>query len=313
MANSHSKNVRPPLPPPPSSPEATPTADTEILRVYRSIIPIHSVNAPPRKRGSILNAGEGTSVVQAKRPNVEVFGASAAESELWDIIGGSDTTPPTDVEAAKRLKTKAGKTMYALTVTIEDEFLQRIKNAKTPKEAWDTLAMIFTKKTDARLQRLENENVTISQYFSKVKSLSDEISKSDLENAIIETRMRRIIVHGLRPEYQGIITATWGRPKESTSKSQRQNKQTRGFNNWQMEKCYNCRKKGHYARDCWYKKAKGNIATSSQNQKDEEEVSDFETSYVVKETNQQEELVTCQSNKEEEITLATVNEKLVDY
>ena len=134
--------------------------------------------------------------------------------ELWDIIGGSDTTPPTDAEAAKRWKVRAGKAMYALTVTVEDEFLQRIKNAKTPKEAWDTLAIIFTKKNDAILQRLENDllsisqrNMTINQYFSKVKSLSDEISKLDPENAITEKRIRRIIIHGLRPEYKGIITA----------------------------------------------------------------------------------------------------------
>ncbi|KAH0724452.1 hypothetical protein KY285_000281 [Solanum tuberosum] len=143
--------------------------------------------------------------------------------ELWDIIGGSDTTPPTDAEAAKRWKVKVGKAMYALTVSIEDEFLQRIKNAKTPKEAWDTLATIFTKKNDVRLQRLENEllsisqrNMTISQYFSKVKYLSDEITKLDPENAITETRMRRIIVHGLRPEYKGIITATRGWATEPT-------------------------------------------------------------------------------------------------
>ncbi|KAH0650219.1 hypothetical protein KY284_030131 [Solanum tuberosum] len=80
-----------------------------------------------------------------------------------------------------------------------------------------------------------------------------------------------------------------------------------------MEKCYNCGKKGHYARDYWYKKAEGNVATSSQNQKDEEEIWDFETSYAVEETNHQEELVTYHSNKEEEIAFTTVSEKLVDY
>ncbi|KAH0761218.1 hypothetical protein KY290_017291 [Solanum tuberosum] len=91
MANSHAKNVplRPRPPPPPFSPtpsspcvrkESTPTVDTEILGVYRSSAPIHSVNTPPRKKGNMLNAGEGTSVVRAKRPNVETFGAAAAES-----------------------------------------------------------------------------------------------------------------------------------------------------------------------------------------------------------------------------------------
>ncbi|KAG5615674.1 hypothetical protein H5410_015498 [Solanum commersonii] len=62
------------------SDEATPTTDTEILGVYGSSATIHSVNAPPRKRGCMLNVGEGTSVVWAKRPNVKAFGASAAES-----------------------------------------------------------------------------------------------------------------------------------------------------------------------------------------------------------------------------------------
>ncbi|KAG5568649.1 hypothetical protein H5410_064329 [Solanum commersonii] len=44
--------------------------------------------------------------------------------------------------------------------------------------------------------------MTINQHFSK--------------NAITETRMRRIIVHGPRPEYKGIITATRGWTTEPT-------------------------------------------------------------------------------------------------
>lgn len=75
--------------------------------------------------------------------------------------------------------------------------------------------MIFIKKNDVRLQILENKfltisvwNMTISQHFSNVKFLCDEISKSDPTNAIRDTRVRRIIVHGLRTKYKGIVVAT---------------------------------------------------------------------------------------------------------
>ena len=163
--------------------------------------------------------------------------------DLWDIVNGSDTTPPredaalatparpdatpqrpaADPDVLKKWKVKAGKAMYALTVAVEDEFLQRIKDARTPKEAWDILAAIFAKKNDAKLQRLENEllsisqrNMSVSQYFSKVKSLCDEISKLDPENGITQTRMKRIIIHGLKPEYKSIVTATRGWATEPT-------------------------------------------------------------------------------------------------
>jgi len=82
---------------------------------------------------------------------------------------------------------------------------------------WDNLAVLFARSNDAKLQRLENEllsmsqqNMMVSQYFSKVKSICDKISKLDPINIISETRMRRIIIHGLKLEYNGIITATHG-------------------------------------------------------------------------------------------------------
>ncbi|KAH0698868.1 hypothetical protein KY284_013083 [Solanum tuberosum] len=34
--------------------------------------------------------------------------------ELWDIIGGSYTTPPTDAKATKMWKVKAGKAIFVL-------------------------------------------------------------------------------------------------------------------------------------------------------------------------------------------------------
>lgn len=141
--------------------------------------------------------------------------------DLWDIISNGNTTPPVNPEELKKWKVKAGKAMCVLSLIIEDELLQHIKDAKTLKEAWNNLASQFARTNDAKLQRLENELLSVSQqdmlmsqYFNKVKTICDEFSKLDQPNAITDTRKKRIIIHGLRPEFNGIITATRGWAKE---------------------------------------------------------------------------------------------------
>jgi gag-polypeptide of LTR copia-type len=83
--------------------------------------------------------------------------------------------------------------MYVLCTAIEDELFEYIREASTPKIAWDTLATLFSKKSDACLQLLEKElmtisqgSMTISQYFTKVKSLCSEIAQIDLGEKISE-------------------------------------------------------------------------------------------------------------------------------
>ncbi|CAN1143426.1 hypothetical protein LINPERHAP2_LOCUS13606 [Linum perenne] len=56
------------------------------------------------------------------------------------------------------------------------------------------------------LLSISQREMTVSDYFTKVKSLCEEISKMDPENPISETRIKRIIVHGLRPEFNGLVT-----------------------------------------------------------------------------------------------------------
>lgn len=68
--------------------------------------------------------------------------------------------------------------MFVLRTTVQKELLQYIRDANTPKKAWDTLATLFSKTNDAQLQFLENKlasitqgTLTISQYFMKAKTL----------------------------------------------------------------------------------------------------------------------------------------------
>ncbi|XP_050108512.1 uncharacterized protein LOC126587471 [Malus sylvestris] len=143
--------------------------------------------------------------------------------DLWDVVGGNEVTQPEEDtnDTLRKWKIKAGKVMFALKTTVEDDMLEHIRKAKTPKEAWDTFATFFSKRNDTRLQLLENEllsvaqrDMTIAEYFHKVKSICREISELDPSAAIVEFRIKRIIIHGLRPKYRGFVAAVQGWPTQ---------------------------------------------------------------------------------------------------
>ena len=53
-------------------------------------------------------------------------------------------------------------------------------------------------------------DMMITQYFTKVKSFCHEISELDPASNISDARMRRIVIHGLRPEYRSFVAAIQG-------------------------------------------------------------------------------------------------------
>ncbi|KAF2283857.1 hypothetical protein GH714_016561 [Hevea brasiliensis] len=116
--------------------------------------------------------------------------------DLWEVVNGSEVTQP-EVE-------DPSGTLWKWKI-------------KTPKEAGDMFAKLFSKKNDTRLQLLESEllslaqrDMKIAQYFHKEKSLCREIFELDPQAPIGETRMKRIIIHGLKPQYRGFVAAVQG-------------------------------------------------------------------------------------------------------
>ncbi|KAH7842772.1 hypothetical protein Vadar_009031 [Vaccinium darrowii] len=76
--------------------------------------------------------------------------------DLWEVINGNDTKPPENDYTCRKWKVKAGKVMYVLKSTIEDELLHQIKDDDTPKMAWDNFASLFSKTNDVQLQYGKN-------------------------------------------------------------------------------------------------------------------------------------------------------------
>ena len=143
--------------------------------------------------------------------------------DLWEVVAGTETTPPPkeNAEALRKWRIKAGKAMFVLKTTIEEDLVEHIRDAETPNAAWETLAKLFSKKNEARLQLLEKElagisqgTLSINQYFTKVKNICREISQLDPEEKVSEARMRRLIINGLRPEHSGFMAAVRGWPTQ---------------------------------------------------------------------------------------------------
>jgi len=88
-------------------------------------------------------------------------------------------------QVMRKWKIKVGKPIFVLKTTIED-LLKYICNVDNPKMAWDAFVALFSRLNDVRLQLLENQlsniqqgDMTINQYFLKIKTLCRDIAQLD--------------------------------------------------------------------------------------------------------------------------------------
>ncbi|KAK9026279.1 hypothetical protein V6N11_039121 [Hibiscus sabdariffa] len=75
--------------------------------------------------------------------------------DLWDLVTGVDAEIPADiqenVEARRKWKIKCGKALFALQTSISKEFIDHVRDVNSPKQLWETLERVFSKKNTARL------------------------------------------------------------------------------------------------------------------------------------------------------------------
>ncbi|XP_048228241.1 uncharacterized protein LOC125369515 [Ricinus communis] len=126
------------------------------------------------------------------------------EQDLWDLISGDEAIIPEDTlqnaELRRKWKIKCGKALFALRTSISQEYVEHVRDVKSPKQVWETLERLFTQKNTIRLQYLENElagmtqhNLSVSEYFLKLKTLCSEISELDTEEPVSEARLEALV------------------------------------------------------------------------------------------------------------------------
>ncbi|CDP11845.1 unnamed protein product [Coffea canephora] len=129
--------------------------------------------------------------------------------DMWDVVGGDKTKPPEsneqNAEAIKKWRSLNGKAEFALKRSNSRGLFEYIIKGKSAKEIWETLNQLYNKKDVNRLQMLKNElanatqgELSISQFFVKIKNLCSEISLLNPDEPISEARLKRHIVRGLK-------------------------------------------------------------------------------------------------------------------
>ncbi len=117
--------------------------------------------------------------------------------------------------------------MYWLSVSVSDSIIVNIQDAKSPKQAWDTLVKMYSTNTQARKMQLKQElhnrqknKMNISDYSTKVKNLADALASIgtpiDYEDLVAVTLnglgkdynqfRTSIVVRKTFPNFQDLIT-----------------------------------------------------------------------------------------------------------
>ena len=78
--------------------------------------------------------------------------------------------------------------MYWLSISIQDTMIGHIQDAKSPKDAWDTLVKLYETNTKARkiqlkndLHTVEKKNMSINEFALKIKSICESLASINVQ------------------------------------------------------------------------------------------------------------------------------------
>jgi hypothetical protein len=135
----------------------------------------------------------------------------------WEFL--DDTEPPLpenptqqQIQANKTWHEKARKVFYWLSVSVSDSMIVHIQDAKSPKQAWDTLVKMYSTNRQARkmqlkqeLHNLQKDKMNISDYSTKVKNLADALAS--IGAPVDDEDLVAVTLNGLKKNYSQFRTS----------------------------------------------------------------------------------------------------------
>ena len=135
----------------------------------------------------------------------------------WSYINGAQENKPETTHANyPTWEQGASRVMYCLATCVNDHMLSHIRDAKTPKEAWENLKKIFAADTSARklqlrqeLNNIRQKEMSVTDYTAKIKSICDSLGSINVN--IDEDEMVQVCLGGLAQRFNPLRTAILAR------------------------------------------------------------------------------------------------------
>jgi len=144
-----------------------------------------------RNYASTSNQGEGDEQLFVMQHMANSMIGGVSDNNLWYVDFGASNHMTSHGEwfrDAKDLKTPrfvetGDDTTHPITQIGNPSMIVHIQDAKSPKQAWDTLVKMYSTNTQARkmqlkqeLHNLQKNKMNISDYSTKVKNLADALA-----------------------------------------------------------------------------------------------------------------------------------------
>ena len=133
-------------------------------------------------------------------------------NDLWGIVEGSETLNPNANDAEKvAFRKRENRAMSCIGLTIARNLQIYVRNTKSSKEAWDSLANKFEEKSLSRkiechrkLYSLRLGNKSMVDHVNELKTISENLEA--IEDPVLEKDLVMILLSSLPEEYNNLLT-----------------------------------------------------------------------------------------------------------